>query len=159
MGKFADIEVTSTFDLGAIQRALNVSARRVFTEYETRTLDFYHAHWLGWKYEGRPPGAPRLVSWDAWSTKTITTAEGVVLQITNDARGWRSGDPYAAFVKRSGSNRREADVVTELWEDQVLPSMVRDLTTAILSSLSQPGPVHKVRPDVVSATETLTLEI
>ena len=156
--KFADVEVTTTWDLGAIQRAMTDSVRKVFVDYETITLTFYREHWTNWKYKGRPAGAPRLVSWDAWTTKTVSTTQGPMLIVENQARDWRNGRDYAEHVHRSGASRPHWQVVTDLWLDEVVPDLTRDLTAAILASLSTPAPPRKIRQGS-SATETLSLDI
>lgn len=152
-----DIEVTTTWDLGFIRRQLTDAARKVFTEYESETLDYYQDRWVGWKYEGRPAGAPRLVSFDAWSTRTVTTSKGPALVVINEARDWRYGRPYAEYVARRKGAQAEWLVVTADWERDVLPRMTRDLTQAVVASLSQPAPSKKVRPEDGGVTETLTL--
>ena len=147
------------FDIPDIKRRLNDAERRVFTNWESRVLDFYQDRWTGWRYEGRPAGDPRLVSYDAWTTQVRATAEGPELTVENKARDYRTGtNAYVSFVTRSGASRPEWEVVTDEFIAEQLPILAQDLSNEIARSAA--NPVEEPRPRSGDGpSETLRLEL
>lgn len=146
--RIADITVTTTFDVsGLINRRLNDAERAVFNKHRRGIVAFIRAAWTGWRYEGRPPTAPRNVSQTAWtSTVETTEADAVALVIRNEARDYRtSSKDYVAYVHRSGSSVPEAEVLFDTLRTDYVPRLVTDLTAEIQQGLNQPAKAQKLR--------------
>lgn len=95
------------------------------------------AAWTGWKYEGRPKGAPQGTSQAAWQ---VRVDDDLRLGITNEARDWRYGRPYAKYVHRAGRPK------TERVADELLDNMRSDLVRRVQQALLD-GLEVAVRPD------------
>ena len=155
----ADVKITTTHpSLGTLGRRLGQQERAILRQHARKIREAFQDPWVGWKYEGRPAKAPRLVSYDAWTERVDSTARGPAIVILNEARGWRSGKPYVAYVKRSKKARAEVDVLADQVNRAHVPAFVADLTAAIVNALNTPGPSREIRPGS-SETETLELEI
>lgn len=154
-----DIDITTNIpDLPELNRRLSDSARRVLVGYETQMLEQYQDGWVGWKYKGRPPGAPRNVSMQAWKTRVQSTREGAALIVENNAKDWRTNTKtYAAFVKRKKGAQPEWLVFQKRTEETILPVLAQDLAKAVEESYDKPAPTRKIRTGV-GETQTLELE-
>jgi hypothetical protein len=155
----ADVKITTTTpDTKTLGRRLSNAERAVLKKWARRFREGFQNPWVGWKYEGRPVDAPRLVSYDAWTERIDSTMNGPRITILNQARGWRSGKPYVAFVKRSKNAQNEVERLTDHVNRQLLPTFVDELTREIMNALTKPGPSRPIR-DGDTGTETLELEI
>ena len=155
----ADVKITTdTPDTKTLGRRLSQAERAVLKKWARRFREGYQAPWVGWKYEDRPADAPRLVSYDAWTERIDSTMNGPRITILNEARGWRSGKPYVAFVKRSKGAPSEFMRLTAHVNRQLLPQFVSEMTQEIMKALTKPGPSRPIR-DSDTGTETLDLEI
>lgn len=133
-----DIQTVQTVDTQGIQRRLTRDERRVWRTFASALKAFYAREWTGWRYQGRPPNAPRNVSQAAWKVK-IATTEAAALSVTNAARSYDSGQSYVANVHRSGSNTPEAVVLQERIESELLPPFLDDLANAIAQNAALPS--------------------
>lgn len=108
-GMAADIEITTTLPTPHEERErVNTAVLRVLRAFGPRYVVDWQDRWTGWAYKGRPPGAPRLVSHDAWRAKATVTTTGSVLHVSNQARDWRTKSrDYVAHVHRAGGKRPE----------------------------------------------------
>ena len=150
--------MTTDVDWSDLQRRLTDTERRVLLRFETAVVDFYQGRWVGWRYRGRPAGAPRLVSHDAWRGEVTTTEAGAQLLITNAARGWRSGRPYVAHVHRAGKDTSEWEEVTADAVARFADDIAEEMAAAIAATLEAPAPTRRIR-EGSSGTEVLNLEI
>ncbi len=155
-----DVEVTTTVDLVSdLRRRLTDTERKVFTRHRATIERFVLDEWVGWRYEGRPPEAPRNVSQSAWRTRVETTeAQNVSLVLWNRARSWASGRPYVAYVHRSGTDVREWTRVLEAILTGYWPKVIADLTAEIAKNVFAPGKPKKLRGKRVAIAQTRTLE-
>jgi len=109
----ADISITTTLPAShSARERLNSAVLAVMNEYAKLYVADWKENWTGWKYAGRPAGAPRLVSHREWKATASPTTEGAQLVVKNNARDWRKGTKdYVAHVHRSGSRTPEWMVV------------------------------------------------
>lgn len=141
----ASVTITSTVDLASAAGQLLDDERRVMQAHEKKILDAVKAQWTGWVYAGRPPGAPRLVSHDAWRTTLQTTKPPYTMTLTNTARTAK-GELYAGFVHRAGTTTLEASqVVQPMIEQTYWPALVIDLDAAIKANLGKPRRAKQIR--------------
>ena len=108
----------------------------VLFKWEGILLRHYIDRWVGWKYDGRPVSAPRLVSHDAWQGIVETRTEHPEIVISNEARGWRSGKPYVSEIRRKKGARPEWEVVTDEAINLYLNDMTNDLADALIDAIS-----------------------
>lgn len=143
----ADISVTSTFpDTPELARRLSDIERRVMTQFEGKMLDGYQDDWTGWQYKGRPDGAPRNVSMQAWKSRVQSTDQGAALIIENKARDYRTKTrAYVAYVHRAGTQKLEHVVQMEKVQRLIFPELVKALAAAIADGHKKPGPTRKIR--------------
>jgi len=132
-----DIQTVQTVDTSNIQRRLTRDERRIWRTLASALKSFYAREWTGWRYQGRPPDAPRNVSQAAWKVK-IATTEAATVTVTNEARSYDSGRSYVSDVRRSGSNTPEALVLQDRIEAEILPPFIEDLATAIANNAALP---------------------
>ena len=151
-----DIEIVTSLDYSNLEQRLNDAGFRVFTRWESRAVDFVVDRWVGWQYRGRPAGAPRLVSHDAWKGSVQTTTEGAELSVINDARDYRSGRPYVRHVHRAGERGEEWRKVADQFVAELLPEMVAELTKALTEEMTA-GKAPRRGP--ASGTDILKLDI
>ena len=144
-GRTVDVEITTTIDFAGIERRLLDAERKVFARHERKIMAFLRDEWTGWAYKGRPPGAPRLVSHDAWTSEISTTESAAVLRIRNAARGYRSGKPYVAHVHRAGRTTPEHEVAWASVLATLEPALRADLTEEVRKSILVKGPRKKIR--------------
>lgn len=139
MAKFVDFRSTSTVDFSALAGRMPEIARKVLTTHQDRILTAIRARWTGWKYAGRPPGAPRHVSRRAWKSRIESTSPAK-LAITNEARDYRTGTrAYVRYVHRAGTRKLEVQVVQADLNFKYYPAMKADLLAAIRAALVVPG--------------------
>lgn len=142
-----DITTTATVSFGNLNGRLNDVERRVLARYGKLFLNQIRVSWDGWAYKGRPPKAPRNVSFKAWKQK-IDSREGgrPALLLSNQARDWRTKTrAYVAYVHRAGSTMPEWPIV---WADvraQLLQPMAVDLAAEISRNLMQKRPPTVIR--------------
>ena len=154
----ADVEVTSTVDLTSqINRRLVEAERRVWDSFRVQIVNYIKNQWVGWKYEGRPPGAPRNVSRTRWSSRIETTEAAATMIIFNQARSWNSGRPYVAYVKRSKGSPEEWAVLFDAVKVQYLPPMREALLAEVLKGVFLPSAPKKLRARGGGATERVRL--
>lgn len=137
-----DINVTVTLPtLAEIGSRLTDVERQVLRDYERRMLDVYQDEWVGWKYDGRPPGAPRNVSQQAWRTNVDSTDRGAALIVRNEARDWRTRSrEYVSYVHRAGTTTPEWEVMKARVDREIVPDLVVDLSAAVAAAVERPGP-------------------
>ena len=153
----ADVNVTTTANFSdQIQRRLTDAERKPLRRFQTDALSYITSKWRGWKYSGRPQGAPRNVSLAKWKGKIQSTeADSIGMTISNAARSWDSGAPYVSAVERrrgdgSYSDRLIGDITRDLW-----PATVAEMAAAIVAELGRPSKPQKVRR-TNSAAATVT---
>ena len=154
------VEIQGGIDWTQLGTRLTDAERTVLTRYESVAKDLAEEVWTRrrWKYEGRPKSAPRNVSLRAWETKVVSTDEGVQLHLINNARGWRSGKPYVAHVKRDKNARPEWVIVSEIVAAEVTKPLGEALVEEIAKTLRRPKHGRRrVRPS--EGTLTLDLEL
>lgn len=140
MTRMADIQVTTNFDIGDLQRRLLDAERDVMTKHEDGILRHIKDTWTGWKYAGRPATAPINVSMKAWKTRIQTTEQPAQLIIENHARSWDGGEPYVANIKRRLRNKRtEAELLFEDLVRHWFPPLLDDLKETIAKTVAQPA--------------------
>lgn len=160
--RVADVTVTTTLDVsGLISRRLNDAERKVFNRHRRGIVAFIRGRWSGWRYEGRPIGAPRNVSQSAWtSTIETTEADAIALVIRNEARDYRTGTKdYVAYVHRSGSSTPEVDAVFDAVRTDYVPKVVTELTAEIQKSLNQPAKRQALRKGGGTVVRAAGLEV
>lgn len=142
-----DITATTTADFSAdIQRRLTDAERKPLRRFQSDALAFITDRWRGWRYAGRPKGAPRNVSQAKWRGKIQSTEPAVIgMTISNQARAWDSGEAYVAQVERRRGEGSEADrliglVVRDLW-----PQAVQSMATEIARELNKPAKPQRLR--------------
>jgi hypothetical protein len=159
----AEIDLTFTlslnFDVADLERRLLDSERAVLVNYESAILEGIRDDWVGWKYKGRPDDAPRLVSWDAWASRIETTEGRARLFLFNRARDWKTKTrAYAAYVHRVDDKTPEWERVFDDIVDNVVPSLIRDLTAEIEKNLSAPKKRQRLRTSGGGRTVRRTME-
>ena len=80
------VTATTTANFSSqIQRRLADAERKPLRRFQTDALSFITSKWVGWKYKGRPPTAPRNVSLAKWKGKIQTTeADSIGMTISNE---------------------------------------------------------------------------
>lgn len=154
-----DLTATSTIPgLEEIQRRLSDAERAVFVQHEGLILAHYQDAWVGWQYEGRPAGAPRNVSQQAWRSKVQSDQRGAALIIENKARDWRhKARAYVGYIRRHKGAPLEWEVQADAVEQTLLPALIADLAAAVADGLEKPGQTRKIR-EGTGPTATMSLE-
>lgn len=134
---------------------LRRSELEVLFAWEGVILDGFRRRWTDWKYKGRPPAAPRLVSHDAWQSLVETRTARPEIVISNEARSYSGGGPYVSEVRRSKGDRPEWEVVTDAVIAEHLDAMTEELADALVEAITD-GRRRKVR---LTGGETLAMEI
>jgi hypothetical protein len=129
---------TQTVDL-AVDRRLTDSERKVFSVYARKYVEFFRNEWTGWKYDGRPPDAPRNVSLSAWKSRIQTTEGRAVMTIVNEAKDYRYGRDYVAMIHRAGQKAIEWKIVAANADIALLPSLVGDMAKEIAKNAALPA--------------------
>jgi hypothetical protein len=150
-----DVQVTTTMPPD-VTGTVTAAEFRVLSQYRDVILRAFREAWTGWKYAGRPPDAPRLVSFDAWTATVDTQGHRPVLVISNNARGYASGRDYVAQVRRKKGARPEWELVFEDVERSLVPKLAAELAKAIGESIGRPGPPRPVR---TTGGDTVVLEL
>ena len=120
--------------------------RKPLRRFQTDALAFITSKWKGWKYKGRPPGAPRNVSLAKWKGKIQTTeADSIGMTISNAARSWDTGNPYVGAVERKRGAGSEAEKVIGEVIDQLWPATVAEMTAAIVAEIARPSKPQRLR--------------
>ena len=140
-----DIVVTSTIpDLGNIGGMLFDIERKVLTRARPKVLTFIKTGWTGWKYVGRP--ADKLnISFKAWKAKVVVNTPSPELHITNEARGYRSGNAYVAYIRRSKGAELEWEKVYRQIAADFAPVIAADLLAEVSRNLNTPRRPTRVR--------------
>ena len=130
----------------------------VLFEFEAIIREEFRAAWVGWKYEGRSPSAPRLVSHDAWTSYVETTGERPAIAITNRATT-KKGEFYAAHVARSKGARPEWEVIDDDVEANIVPDLAAALGAAFAAAYVAPGKRRRKVRTTGGDRVTLDLEL
>ena len=134
----ASVVVTTTLDLSDIERRLTDAEFKVLHKHRKGVVDFIKGKWIGWQYKGRPPGAPRLVSRDAWTSTVSSVENKAAMTITNEATD--RGKHYAGYVHRSGAVVEEWRVLWEQVKAQYLPVFRQELLAEVQRTLAVKNP-------------------
>lgn len=154
------VTVTSTVDLGDLGRRLADAERAVLVKYESAIMAMIKKRWRGWRYDGRPRGAPVNVSLAAWQSRIETTEGGRPrLFIENRARSYDTGDPYVSFVHKAGTVTPEVQLIRDELAASWVPRLRRDLAAAILAATTRPTGRKRLRGRGGGGTETMELDI
>lgn len=143
----ADLTITEIgVDLTDLQRRLDGRELTVFQDAGLQMLEDTKAVWIGWKYQGRPPGAKRQVSRAAWKQELQIT-EGVrQIILINKARDWRTGrKSYVSHVARSKGATPEYLEVLQILKTVNLPQLTRDLILAVRETFAENLPKKRLR--------------
>ncbi|NBR00585.1 MAG: hypothetical protein EBT97_09075 [Actinobacteria bacterium] len=145
--RMSDVAVTTTVDLsGTIQRRLSDAERKVLRRFQTDALSYITSKWRGWRYAGRPVGAPRNVSLAKWKGKIQSTEANVIgCEISNAAKAWDTGQPYVGAIERRRGAGSEAEKVIGEVIDGIWPQAVEDLTRAVMAELWRPVKPQRLR--------------
>ena len=148
-----DVTATTTVDFsGDIQRRLTDAERKPLRKFQSDALAFITQQWRGWRYAGRPQGAPRNVSLAKWKGKIQSTEPGTIgMEITNAARSWDTGEPYVAQVERRRGEGSEADRLIGLVTRDLWPVAVEAMRAEIVKALNKPAKPQRLRRNTGSA--------
>jgi|APGre2960657404_1045060.scaffolds.fasta_scaffold03778_11 hypothetical protein len=142
------VTATTTANFSSqIQRRLADAERKPLRRFQTDALSFITSKWVGWKYKGRPPTAPRNVSLAKWKGKIQTTeADSIGMTISNEAKSWDTGAPYVGAVERRRGEGSYADRLIGEVTDTLWPVAVEQMTAAIVAELARPSKPQRLRP-------------
>lgn len=136
---FGDVKVRVGVDLKRLAQRDLVGEQAVMRRHEAIIVNKIQTKWVGWKYKGRPPGAPRNVSQKEWKATSEVEGSSRLLVVRNNARDFRRGKPYVVFVHRAGTNPK-----IKVWRDEIFPlvaahtpELLRDLSAAVLTEFSK----------------------
>ena len=114
----------------ALSARLDARARELVGEVAEKVAEKYRAVWTGWKYEGRPPSAPRDVSRPGWVA--VQDTSGASASVINRTGDYRSHKSYVLAVHRKGET-------TPAWKEHydadirpMLPPLWKHLHTELL---------------------------
>lgn len=151
----ASIEVTTTIPDVLPLRDAELT---VLYAWEGKIRAAFRDPWIGWKYRGRPPDAPRLVSHDAWGSRVDASGDRPTIEIINTART-DAGDFYATRVVRRRGATPEWEVIAEKVEQDLLPQLTADLATAFADAHTAPSKRGRKVRTTGGETVTLSLEL
>lgn len=134
----ASVKITTTLDLSDIERKLTDAEFKVLHKHRKGVVDFIMSKWIGWRYKGRPPGAPRLVSHDAWTSTVSSVESKAAMTITNEATD--RGKHYAGYVHRAGAVTEEWRVLWEQVKAHYLPLFQQELLAEVQRTLVAKNP-------------------
>ena len=119
------------------RKRLNDVVLRILRQHSKLIVRDWREGWVGWEYKGRPAGAPRFVSFDAFQGTANPTDTGAELVIKNNAKDWRTNTrTYADFIHRAGTTELEWVKVRRRQVDTV----DRALLDALAAAPAEPGP-------------------
>jgi hypothetical protein len=156
----ADIEIITSLPAAhELGQRLADGALEVMREFAVEYREDWRNRWVGWEYKERKAGDPVLVSQQEWIAKALPTDRGAVLEVRNEARGYRNGKPYVAAVHRAGTPKSDVE-----WRN-VREAQVNEIDARFFAALSEastkPGPPSRRRiradgPDTRVSGTTLT---
>jgi hypothetical protein len=143
----ANVMAVTTVDFSdQIDRRLTDAERKPLRRFMTNALSYISYKWKGWRYAGRPPGAPRNVSLAKWKGGIQSVEPRTVAAVIyNQAKSWDTGESYVAQVERRRGQGSEAailinDIIYDMW-----PVTVEEMRVEIVKALNKPGKPQKMR--------------
>ena len=157
MSDSAAVSIAMSMDLSDLDRPLEAAELAVMKDYRERILSLIRSRWTGWKYKGRNLKTTGR-SLAGWKGKEQTVAGIREIEIWNHARGYYSDKEYVAYVRRSASQTPEAEILSNVISDKIVPLLVSDLLDAILNTITE-APPKQVRENKSNTYKTINLEL
>ena len=134
------IDIVSSIDLRDLESRLTGEVLRVFDKNGRDMKTAIIKRWRGWKYKGR-------------DMRTIRRE----LIFFNNARGYYTNKPYAAYVARRKGQTPEWLIMRDMLIREQLPKMIKEVTEALAKGM-QRGPAKRVRENKQTSYTRLSIE-
>ena len=152
----ADVKIETSIDLRLDER-IEGAALDAFDSSASEMKQAILNQWKGWKYKNRrleTVGRSRR----AGDYKLQATEDPRQIVFTNHARSYYGNKPYAAYVGRTKTARKEWLIVRDMLVDRHLPRLRDRMIQALKDALRTPGRRVKVRENKTSSYKRFSLE-
>ncbi len=150
------IDIVSSIDLRDLESRLTGEVLRVFEDNGREMKAAIFKRWRGWKYKGRDMRTIGRSS-AGWGYEVQATTGRRELILFNNARGYYTNKPYAAYVARRKGQTPEWLIMRDMLIREQLPKMIKEVTEALAKGM-QHGPAKRVRENKQTSYTRLSIE-